>query len=142
MPRPRVRSLVVLVAVILVATVGVVACYTPPLRMTVSHRVARVDVQTLGEYPTDVERLRLIDASTGAVVWELRSRGARAQLATFELRAGTNSAMVQPVQWGKFDVVIPSDTKTFEIQTGKRYTLEVWGTGLSLTRRRTTFTLS
>lgn len=138
----RVISIVVALMVLLMLSMVIFAWKTPPLRMRVAAGAVYVDVQSLGEYPTDVERLRLVDVSTGTVVWELRARGAAAQLSTFELHAGANPAVLQYVRWGKVDVVTPKNAATFEIKTDQSYTLEVWGTRLPMTRRRRTFTIS
>ena len=121
-----------------VVAVAVLIFYRPPLRLASDAQGIHVDVQTLGEYPTDVARVRLIDRSTGEVVWEVRSDAA--QLSTFDLRVGDNPITPSNVAWGSFEVVVPKHTKSFRIERGRSYTLEIWGTSLPITRTRTEFT--
>jgi len=90
--------------------------YRPPLRISKGVQGVHVDVQTLGEYPTDVAKVRLIDGSNGAVVWEVRSDAA--QLSTFDLNVGENSVGPSHVAWGTFEVVVPKRAGTFTIQRG------------------------
>lgn len=124
------------VAVIAVATVGY---YRPPLRITKTGDAVRVDVQTLGEYPTNVAKVRLLDPTNEAVIWEVRARGG-AQLSTFELKAGENPRAISHVAWGKMEAVIPQQP-TFTIDPSRTYIIEVWGTGLVVTRSRERFSV-
>ena len=123
----------------LVIAAGVFMFYQPPLRLVNDSNGIHVDVQTLGEYPTDVARVRLLDRSTGAVIWEIRSDGA--QLSTFDLHIGENPLMPSNIAWGSFKVVVPGRATSFRIERGHAYTLEVWGTSLPITKNRTTFSV-
>ena len=124
-------------SVVGILTIVVLLHEQPPLRISSDNRGVHVDVQTLGEYPTDVAKVRLIDNANGAVVWEVRSDSA--QLSTFDLNTGENSVALSHVAWGNFEVVVPNRAKTFTIERRHLYTLEVWGTSLSITRRRAKF---
>jgi hypothetical protein len=134
----RFVGIIVAIGSIAIAAIALVY-YRPPLRVATDVASVHVDVQTLGEYPTDVTKVRLMDARTDAVVWEVRSHG-RAQLSTFDLNAGENRVGISHVAWGSFEVVQPRRA-TFEIKREQPYVLEVWGTNLPITRSRARFTL-
>lgn len=139
MKRTRVVLIVVAIAFMVIVALGVLLYHRPPLRVTVAADVVHVDVQTLGEYPTNVARVRLIDTTTGSVVWEVQSHGT-AQLSTFELTVGENNVAISHVAWGKFDVVTP-ERSTFTVERKHPYALEVWGTRLAMTKSRAEFAL-
>ena len=132
------RLIVFAAAAVLAAAIGV-AYYRPPLRVSHTPEGVRVDVQTLGEYPTSVERVRLRDVASGQVLWDLRAQGKGAQLSTFELCAGSNPAKLQDARWGQFDVAVPKRDAAFRLERGRRYELEVWGTRVWLTAHRAQF---
>lgn len=112
----------------------------PPLRLHVSVRTVLIDVQTLGEYPTSVARLRLLDDQNNTVVWEIASNGSAPQLARFSLGIGDNPVQLPDVCSGTYRVVAP-DAPTFVLQAGRTYRIDVWGTGTLLSRRTATFVL-
>jgi len=122
----------------LIATTAVIY-FRPPLQVVVSDVAIHVEVQTLGEYPTRVTKVRIIDIGEQSVVWEIQSRGL-AQLSTFDLKSGENSVAISHVAWGSFDVLAPRSA-TFEIKRKRPYILEVWGTSLSFTRSSARFVL-
>lgn len=126
----------------LIAAVAViVGCSRPPLHVTEEHHSINVDTEILGEYPSRVERLRLTDASTHRVIWEVRGRDAP-QLGKFVLNVGENPAMVAGVRHGTFDVLIPERQEPFTLASGATYVIEAWGhDGDATTKRDVTFTL-
>ena len=97
-----------LLAVLVMAVVGA-SCVLgrPPLRVRTTASTATVDVRTLGEYPTSVARVRLLDTTDGRVIWEVRASDADAQIRTISLRIGANSAMPIEVSRGSYRVVVP-----------------------------------
>jgi hypothetical protein len=101
------------------------ACGRPPLRVIQHGTSITIDMQTLGEYPTDVARLRLIDASANCVLWDIKGCN-DPQLGTIVLTVGTNDANVKDVRHGSYDVITPRNAKTFEIRPGTRYIVEAW----------------
>lgn len=125
--------------VVVVATMAAVGSCRPPLRITKNGGAVHIDVQTLGEYPTTVAKVRLLDATNDAVIWEVRARGG-AQLSTFELKAGANPRAISHVAWGNMEAVTPQQP-TFTIDPSRPYILEVWGTGLVVTRSRARFSV-
>lgn len=134
--RALICSCAVLVFVLLLTT----ACDRPPLRVHVSGRTVLVDVQTLGEYPTSVARLRLLDDQSRTVVWAIDSNGSAPRLARFSLQVGDNPVQPPDVMSGTYKVVAPA-ASTFVLQAGRSYRIEVWGTGSVLSRRTATFVL-
>jgi hypothetical protein len=88
-----------------------------------------IDVQTLGEYPTTVNRIRLTEVSSGRVVFEVLPKDRTPQITTFPLAAGENSADILDAQHGTYRTVIPSAGRTFSLRPGEEYKLAMWGTG-------------
>jgi hypothetical protein len=105
---------------------GLLACGRPPLRISVQERCVVVDMQTLGEYPSDLARLRLTDASTKRVLWEVRGRE-EPQVGRVELYVGENPVQLGDVRHGVYDVIAPTNRSTFTLQPTTRYIIEVWG---------------
>ena len=62
-------KLVFAIAVLLSAGCG------PPLRVSSNGDVATIDVQSLGEYPSDVSSVILTNEQNGTLVWHLVSDG-------------------------------------------------------------------
>jgi hypothetical protein len=127
--------------VIIAAALLIIGCHRPPLRITTHGASVTVDAQTFGEYPSDVERLRLTDASTHRVVWEVKGHGAP-QIGKFVLNAGENVATISDVRHGAFDVIMPVGKQTFTLASGGTYVIEAWGRdGDARTKREAEFTL-
>ena len=139
MRRSRVVLLVAACLVVAVIAMAAVGYYRPPIRITKNGTAVRIDVQTLGEYPTNVAKVRLLDAANDAVIWEVRARDG-AQLSTFDLKAGENPRAISHVAWGKMEAVRPQQP-TFRIEPARPYIIEVWGTGLAVTRSRARFSV-
>jgi hypothetical protein len=116
-------------------------CGRPPLNVSTSARAVVIDMQTLGEYPTDVDRLRLTDATDKRVVWEVKGRD-EPQLGRVTLSIGENGVAVADVRHGAYDVLAPAAANTFKIEARKRYIVEVWGKDdVSRTKRQVEFTV-
>jgi len=109
----------------------------PPLRIVGSGARLTADVSTLGEYPTTVTRIRLSDARSHGVVWEVSADGI-AQLHGFTLVAGQNAARVSP-DYGSYRVITPSSADSFLLREGTEYTIELWGGWGILTKKSATF---
>jgi hypothetical protein len=120
-------------------------CGRPPLRVQPIADGFVIDVMTLGEYQTTVERIRLL--RHGERVWEAEARpGTRHQIWTFLVRTGANGGEVldcggtgrecpSPEPYGDFACVFPPGGG-FAIQRGEVYELEVWGGTSWLSRAR------
>ena len=105
---------------------SLLACGRPPLRISVLERSVVVDMQTLGEYPSDVARLRLSDASTKHLLWEVRGRN-EPEVGRIELRVGENPVQLGDVRHGVYDVLAPTNKSTFILEPATQYVIEVWG---------------
>jgi hypothetical protein len=111
----------------------------PPLHVTQQQATVKINVQTLGEYSTTIRRLRLSEATSGRVIWEIRAIGI-AQARSFTLHAGENHAGVT-ADFGKFEIVAPS-SPMFVLHDGVTYKVELWGDSpSSLYKRSAVFEL-
>jgi hypothetical protein len=135
--------LVILCGAVLVSAVWVtVWWYAPPLRLAHESKI-RVDVSTLGEYPTTVTRIRLSNVNSRAVVWELAADNGEAQMHGFTLNEGENASGVDTdTESGHFTVVTPPRSASFVLRKGTEYRLEVWSGRSLLSKRSTVFHFS
>ena len=115
------------VALMVVMAFALLRCGRPPLRVTMRPGAVVIDMQTLGEYPSDVARVRLTDVASNRVVWEVKGRD-EPQLGRVQLSVGENVAAISDVRHGSYDVLAPAGSGTFKLEAGKRYVVEVWGT--------------
>ncbi len=60
-----------LLSVFSLALVNVLSCAKPPLEIRCTDSGIVLDLQTLGEYPTSVNRLRLVRLPERTLVWEI-----------------------------------------------------------------------
>jgi hypothetical protein len=111
----------------------------PPLRLVQAANEVTVDVQTLGEYPTTVNRIRLLDANR-SVVWEVVAQNRDAQLRMLVLKSGKNPSLVE-ADHGAFRVVAPTGVDSFVLSHGTKYRLELWGGSGVFSRTSATFVL-
>src|SRR5260370_34656726 len=93
---------------------GLLACGRPALRISVQQRSVVVDMQTLGEFPSDLARLPLTDASTKRVLWEVRGRD-QPQVGRVELYVGENPVQLGDVRHSVYDVIAPTNRSTFTL---------------------------
>ena len=112
----------------------------PPLGLVRTPAQVVVDVQTLGEYPTTVTRIRLTDLNHSTVVWEITADDGRAQIHTLTLNAGENPAKID-ADFGKYRVIIPERADHFSLRSGTKYRIELWGGRSVLTRDSAIFDL-
>jgi hypothetical protein len=97
-----------------------------------------VDVQTLGEYPTTVKRIRLSERNRSAVVWEVAASDGTPQIHLFTLKPGDNPALLE-ANSGSYRVVVPVARPLFLLKKGAKYRVEIWGGETFLTKRSATF---
>ena len=71
-----------------------VLCCAPPLRVIRDGQSVIIDVQTLGEYGTSISRIRLTNATTKTVVWELASKSGEPRIWTVKVQPGSNETRV------------------------------------------------
>jgi hypothetical protein len=106
---------------------ALVACGRPPLRVSQQGQSIVIDMQSLGEYPSDVARVRVIDASRNEIVWEVKGRD-DAQVGRVQLKVGENPVQISDVRHGAYEVIAPAGKSTFTLAPGARYVVEAWGT--------------
>lgn len=100
-----------------------------PLEVRVKGESAIVDVQSLGEYPSDVGSVALVDLRSGHLIWHLvPDRADRFQMHTFELHAGKNETQ-RTVSWGVARTQVPANLKEFRLETGVPYRVQVCAPG-------------
>jgi hypothetical protein len=97
------------------------------------------NVQTLGEYPTTVNRIRLLDSNL-AIIWEVAAQNGDAQIYRLVLKAGDNSALLD-ADHGAYRVIEPKTGNRFVLSNGSRYRIELWGRDNVLSRRSIDFVL-
>lgn len=98
-------------ALLVVMAFTISRCGRPPLRVTTQPGTVVIDMQKLGEYPSDVARLRLTDAASNRIVWEVKGRG-EPQLGRVQLSVGENTAAIADVRHGSYDVLAPAGAGT------------------------------
>ena len=98
----------------------------PRLSLTATPGHVIVDVQTLGEYPTTVRRVRLAD-DAGRTIWEITSKRGTPQIHKLAFAVGANSAKLASPDSGEYEVIAPTDAGDFQLKSGTDYTVQVWG---------------
>jgi hypothetical protein len=111
----------------------------PPLRLVQAANKVVINAQTLGEYPTTVKRIRVLDMNR-SVVWEVAAEGPGAQIRELVLRAGDNQSLAD-ADHGAYRVVEPKYAEFFVLAPGMRYTIELWGNDSAFSRRSASFVL-
>lgn len=126
-------------AVIASVAAAVAGCGRPPLHVAPDARGVVIDVQTLGEYQTTVHRIRLTCGD--AVIWEVVAGSAGAQIHKFRVHPGANPCYPGDVTEPEFRVVVPLRCSGFQVRSGERCEIEVWGRDSRLSRATASFTL-
>ncbi|HKF49816.1 MAG TPA: hypothetical protein VKB38_20815 [Terracidiphilus sp.] len=90
-----------------------------------------VHVETLGEYPTTIRHLRIVEASSGRVVLDLVAKAEYAntgatQTRNFSLVSGKNSTHLLKPGIDSYEVRVPESGRTFNLQPGVAYRLKAW----------------
>ncbi len=106
------------------------SCAKPPLEIRRTDSGVVLDLQTLGEYPTSVDRLRLVQIPEDILLWEVTVAAGTPQIWTINLVAGSNPSHPRkgPVA-GDWKVVYPETGNSFELERAVRYRVTVWGEG-------------
>jgi hypothetical protein len=84
-------------------------------------------MQTLGEYPTTISRIRLTHRGSGHVVWDLAASSGTPQIHTLDLRPGLNQSVIGGVASGTYEILVPRGGGPFQLEAGAEYAIEVWG---------------
>lgn len=105
---------------------GVVyACGHPPVNVYCDGSSATVGLQTLGEYPTSVQRVVLSEVERGTVLWDISALSDGAQVWELKLEIGENVVIPQAFHGG-FEANVPNEGDTFLIRQDKEYQIEIW----------------
>ena len=129
------------VAIVLLVVWIALRWNAPPLRIVQSRSDIVVDVQTLGEYPTTVYRIRLSDLNQSTVVWEITTANGTPQIDRFMLKADKNPAALE-ANSGTYRIVVPTSGSDFLLRKGSKYRIEMWGGNTIFTKRSATFQFS
>ncbi|HWR34975.1 MAG TPA: hypothetical protein VN622_03775 [Clostridia bacterium] len=113
-----------------------------PLRIVQSGDKVTVDVQTLGEYQTTVKRIRLVNKTSRAVVWELKTQSGTPQINQIELKVGENPVALTGVASGAYAVVTPTGIAAFSLSLDVDYEIQLWGEDLESSKATGTFRLA
>lgn len=113
------------------AALSVFACSRPPLHVVQEGASTVIDMQTLGEYPSDIVGMRIIDVSRMAVVWQIRGRDVP-QIGRVKLTVGDNPTLPADVRHGTYEVTTPAGKETFTIAPNTQYVVEVWSSETAL----------
>ena len=130
-------SLIVILA--LLAGWTILRWKAPPLRVDYSPNAVTIDVATLGEYPTSIDEIRLLDANR-MVIWEVAGQRGEAQIYRLTLRVGNNPAHLV-ADHGTYQIVTPTNIDHFVLSRGGRYWIELRGGSSVLSQRSASFTL-
>lgn len=96
----------------------------PSLRVDSKGSSIVVDVQSFGEYGTEIRRIRLTDRTEDRVIWEVvAQKQIHPSLHTFTLSVGANPTK----EWRDgYDLVVPRDGDSFFLEKAREYLIEVW----------------
>lgn len=134
------KYLAIAVAIPLVLVLIAYAYFvTPSVYSEPSARGATIHCEVLHDYPSDVERVEITEATTGKVVWRVKARGDKFQLHKFDLSRGWNAETLQPYS-GQFQTDIPQ-RGPFYLQSGTGYRASVCSSGWFTICRTATFSL-
>jgi len=126
MPHLRIRSRQTCTLLLMLLLVN---CGRPPLRVRQLGDSVTIDVATLGEYPTQIRRLRILNQSSNAVVWEVGVSNGTPETWSIELSLGPNANQPPDAIHGEFYVIYPLDADVFILEPETTYEIEAWGTG-------------
>lgn len=101
----------------------------PPLRISSDGAAVVIGVETLGEYPTSIKRIKISEARSPRTLLELRADGDRSpQIWNITLGLGENSiSSLDLPEPELYRVVAPSTGSSFILTTETTYLVEVWG---------------
>jgi len=99
----------------------------PPLKLYRTDNIMTVDVQTLGEYSTGIERIKIIQKSNEQKVWEIVAKGKTPHLHKFTLVCGKNPLTPKGINSNDYTIVFPKNEGNFELMRGESYRIVVVG---------------
>lgn len=112
---------------------------TPSVFSVSSVAGVTVHCELLGDYPSDIEYIELIEKKSGRMIWRVEARGDMFQLHSFELNPGANPASFKPFS-GDLRVGIPAQ-EAFYLKPGISYRASICSAEWLKLCRSTEFTL-
>ena len=100
--------------------------HSPPLHLTIQGSDAVFNMQTLGEYQTTINRIRVRESKTNSIIWEVTAEGGITQISTISLRLGINPSLPKAV-YGHYRVLTPTSQDSFSLRNDIEYIFEAWG---------------
>jgi hypothetical protein len=133
------KSFLIIAAVLTLLLVATL-CYlfTPSVYAVRTARGVTVHFETLGEYPSDVRHIEVVEQRSNRVVWQATARGEMFQLHQFQLVSGLNMGPLKP-EWGSVQTDIPVHGP-FQLQRGIAYRASVCFKGWPYVCRDANFT--
>lgn len=114
------KSFVIAVAVVAVILLAALAyLFTPSVYATRTAQGVTVHFETLGEYPSDIDRIQVVEYESGRMVWRATARGEMFQLDRFLMVPGLNIDILKP-SYGRVQTEIPAQG-SFTLQRGIAY---------------------
>lgn len=134
------KSFVIVGAVVFTLLLVTLAyLFTPSVYAVGTVQGVTVHFETLGEYPSDIDRIEVVEQANGRMVWRVKARGEMFQMHRFQLVPGLNSGGLQP-SWGSVQAEIPA-RGSFKIQRGIAYRASVCFKGWPYICRDADFTI-
>ena len=101
----------------------------PPLRIThLDDGSVAISVETLGEYPTTISRIRISIPAEDIVVLDLDASSSPPQIWRSSLREGKNPTNLEGLpERAHYQLLVPEGACEFELVAGIEYIIEVWG---------------
>lgn len=113
--------------VLLFAIALLTASHAPRARLEHRQDAVIVHAEFLGEYPTTVLHIRLMDPSTREVLFEVAAEKGTPQIHSFPLIAGENRVDVLEPSSGNYELLAPRNKSTFNLNRKTPYRLSTWG---------------
>jgi hypothetical protein len=118
------KSFVIVVAIAAVILLARLTClFTPSVYAARTAQGVTVHFETLGEYPSDIDRIEVVEQRSGRMVWRASARGGMFQLDRFTLVPGLNIAALKP-SYGRVHTEVPADG-SFTLRRGIAYCASV-----------------
>lgn len=118
------KSFLIIAAILALLVLATLAyLFTPSVYAVRTVQGVTVHFETLGEYPSDIDRIEVVEHETRRMVWRVSARGEMFQLHQFQLVPGLNISRPQP-SWGSVQTDIPAHG-AFMLRRGVAYRASV-----------------
>lgn len=96
-------------------------CLRPPLQLRVSAEEVTLDLQTLGEYPTAVQRILLSERESGLAVWELEAQSPIPQIWEVSLPLRQSGVPSVRLASGSYRILRPGPGLAIDLRSSVEY---------------------